>query len=346
VNLQADLQRLLPIFAVVLVALGAAILVTHGLGGGSSGSAQQLLDRALEADVKSATFNARVSFSFETGQTGRGAMIVDSVQSGASSGSGTSARRRIHSVDRVIGRPTVAVDDVAVGGQGYVGVDGRWYRLSPAQYDRVFESDKSESWEQTLGFDPGRAMRNPKLEGTANVGGVESNHISGDLDADALLNELRFFGGSSPDAAEARFTRLVQASKKSGHMDVFAGKQDGILRRLAIALQMNAAEGGTPLRAKLTIALGLDKVNEPVTVEAPKSALPPDRIADIPRAKLGDQADEILGPPKSSARPPARKRPAHRGTRAKPRPSARRYVSCVQAAQDLAALVRCQPLLP
>jgi hypothetical protein len=102
----------------------------------------------------------------------------------------------------------------------------------------------------------------------------------------------------------------------------------------------------------LSFALGIDKVNQPVDVVAPKGALPPARIADIPRAKLGNRADKVFGPAAKPAQGPAPKR-GHARTRphAPPAPatakrSRQAYVSCVQGAQDLATLDRCQALLP
>jgi len=85
-------------------------------------------------------------------------------------------------------------------------------------------------------------------------------------------------------------------------------------------------------------------------VTEPKNALPPSRIAGIPRAKLGTQADEVLGPPHqpkpSGTGDQRRIRQQGHAVGTKTKPSRQAYVSCVQAAQDLAALERCQALLP
>jgi hypothetical protein len=136
-------------------------------------------------------------------------------------------------------------------------------------------------------------------------------------------------------------------------MDLFAGKQDGILRKLTVAAQTDPAQG-TQLRSTLTFALGLDKVNQPIKVEPPKNALPPASIASIPRSKLGDEADDVFGVPATSK--PAgtgggkarkhHKAAAQAPAKVTPKRSQRAYVNCVQAAEDLAALERCQPLLP
>jgi hypothetical protein len=314
-------------------------------------SAQQLFDRALKEEPRSGALNMRVTFGLENGASGRGTTIADSLVTGAGAETavGKPSREKLHFTERVAGRDEVSLDEVSTGEQGFIGVDGRWYRLSAAQYKRVFEPAKNETLVGALGFDPRKWLVDPKLEGTAHVGGVEANHITGGVDADAMLTDLGFFESNSGQSAEARrFTELLQSSKKHGTMDVFAGKQDGILRRISVAAQMEAAEGGPPVRATLTFAFGLHKVNQPVSVEAPKQALPPTQIAAIPRAKLGAEADDILGPPAqrpSGSDGRTRKRPGT-GTHPKTHPSAQGYVRCVQAAEDLQALERCQALLP
>ena len=243
--------------------------------------------------------------------------------------------------------------------QGYLQVDGRWYELSDAQYKRVFTPDKGASVVEALGFDPRRWMRDPKLETTAKVGGVDANHLSGAVDADAALNDLGLYEGATTPEAK-RVVATIKAAAKHGRMDVFAGKEDGILRKVSVTAQTDPAKG-SQVRSTLSFTMALDKVNEPVTIEAPKNALPASSIATIPRAKLGDEAGVILvapskpSPGTGTARRPhekARKKAqkkAHEkatGSQRAPRRNQKAYVSCVQGAGDLAALERCQALLP
>jgi hypothetical protein len=348
-SVSPSLHRLLPIVAVGVIAIVAVLLVARGLGGGSGTSAQQVLDRALQKDAASAEFNVRVTFGIDNG--GKGTTLVNRVVTG----SGNETAQRRHFSDTVAGKDQVTFDELASGGKGYIQVDGRWYELSDAQYQRVFPPGKSSSFIEALGFDPRRWMRDPKLETAANVGGVEANHLSGAVDANTALADLGFYEGAATPAAK-EVVAAIKASTKHGTMDLFAGKQDGILRKLAVTAQTDPAHG-TRLRSTLTFALGLDKVNQPVKVEAPTNALPPARIASIPRSKLGDEADDILGVPTATKSKPERSghggaaRKHHKaatGTphKAKPKRSEKAYVNCVQAAEDLAALDRCQPLLP
>jgi hypothetical protein len=355
VNLPADLQRLLPILAVGVVALAAAVFVTRGLGGDSSASAQQVLDRAIKEEPKSGALNVR--FTFSVGTRGEDTTAVDTVISGegADTAPGKPPKERFRHTERVNGRAPVSYDELSTGEQGFIRVDRQWYQLSPDQYKRVFAPDTGEeNLVQALGFDPRQWMRDPELGSTnARVGGVEANHVHGAVDAETVFNDLGVYSGVNPNNARAqRFTEILRGSSKSGSMDLFAGKEDGIIRKLSVTTTADASNNTPPIRATLTFAFGLDKVNEPVQVRAPQGALPSARIADIPRAKLGDSADEVFGPSKvaskqgSAAKQPKRDGAAQSAPQRKERPSAQAYLSCVQSAADLATLERCQKLLP
>jgi hypothetical protein len=354
VNLPADFQRLLPILAVGVVALAAAVLVTRGLGGDSSASAQQVLDRAIKEEPKSGALNARFTFTVQAGgdETTAADIVIDG--EGADTAPGKPPKERFHHTERVNGQAPVSYDELSTGERGYIRVDRQWYQLSPAQYKRVFEPDKGEeTLVEALGFDPRHWMRDPELESTnARVGGVEANHVHGAIDAETVLNDLGIYSDVNPNNANAqRFVQILRSASKSGTMDLYAGKEDGIIRKLSVTANADASSSTPPVRATLTFAFGLDKVNQPVEVVEPKGALPSARIADIPRAKLGDAADEVIGPPPGPKQADAPKQPKRDGgsqsaAPRKERPSAQAYLSCVQAAPDLAALQRCQRLLP
>jgi hypothetical protein len=352
VSLSFDTHRLLPIFAVGAVALAAAVLVARGVGGGSTAaSAQQVLDRALKEEPRSGGVNMRANVSVELPGNQFASEVV-MTGAGADAVAGKPDQGRTHWSERETGKASAVHDEVAVGNRGYIGVDGRWYRVTPAQYKRLFDSSKGDSLFQSQGFDPRRWIKKPKLESTtSHVGGVEANQISGDVDAEAVFDELGVYKGASSPQAQ-RVVDAIRAAPKDGTINLFVGKQDGILRKLSVVSRADASKGVPPLRLTLSFALGLDKVNQPIKVTEPKGALPPARIADIPRATLGSRADKVFGP----AAEPGQKRArtgGHGRTRSRKgatpttaKRSRQAYVSCVQGAQDLATLERCQALLP
>jgi hypothetical protein len=189
VSLSFHTHRLLPILAVGAVALAAAVLVARGVGGGSTAaSAQQVLDRALKEEPKSGGVNMRANVSVELPGNQFASEVV-MTGAGADAVAGKPDQGRTHWSERETGKASAVHDEVAVGNRGYIGVDGRWYRVAPAQYKRLFDSSKSDSLFQSQGFDPRHWIKNPKLESTtSHVGGVEANQISGDVDAETVLD--------------------------------------------------------------------------------------------------------------------------------------------------------------
>jgi hypothetical protein len=365
VNLPSDLQRLLPVLGVGAVALIATLLVVRGLGGAgeSRTSPKQILDRALAKEPRSGKISAHITFSLQNGATGAGGELLNSTVSGEGEDTavGKPSREVLHVTDRTAGKAPASLDELSTGERGYIRVDGQWYRLSDDQFKRVFEPDKQESFVESLGFDPRTWIRDPKQEGVARVGGVAANHISGDLDAEKMLTDLEWRKTDPSDSAQARqFTKAILGANKSGKVQFFAGKDDGIFRKIDVTAQFDSRQTPAPLRAIFNFSIGISDVNQPVNVKPPAHALQPSRIASIPRERLGSEADDILGSPSKASSPSkpsrpskasrsgdatkrrhARTRPAHRSRR-----SAQAYVGCVQSAQDLQALDRCQSLLP
>jgi hypothetical protein len=178
VNLSFDTHRLLPIVAVGAVALAAAVLVARGVGGGSTAaSAQQVLDRALREEPKSGAVNARAGFTVGvSGNQVASQVVISGV--GADAAAGRPAQERLRWTDQAPGKAPAVHDELAVGNRGYIGVGGRWYRVTPAQYKRLFDSSMNKSLFQSQGFDPRHWIKNPKLESTtSHVGGVQANQV-------------------------------------------------------------------------------------------------------------------------------------------------------------------------
>jgi hypothetical protein len=102
---------------------------------------------------------------------------------------------------------------------------------------------------------PDTWVRNVKSEGTETVGGVETNHVSADVDLKAVVKDL----GQAVDAKGA--TRGV----KRASLDAWVGSDDRILRRVSVVVL--ASDGRMTLDARLT------GVNEPQNIDAPARVL-------------------------------------------------------------------------
>ena len=323
-NLPADYQRVLPVLLVSVLALGAAVLVVRGLGGADdTTSAQQILDRAAKKEPKSGHLNARFTFSISSpAQRGRTWKMDSRVSGRGTDVPGGKTAQILHFTERTTGKGPVSVDELSTGQQGFVRVGATWYRLTRTQSKRVFESNSIQS----PNVDPLQWAINPKLAGTRHVDGVQANHLIAEANINAMFADLELFKGEAGDTSAVRaLNKAVNATAKRGTMVVDVG-EDGVLRRLAVSGQLDTLTT-VPLHMATTFSFAFSRVNEPVSVRAPGRALSSSRIRRLARARFGGQADDILGPQKR-------------------RPGRASYVTCVGDAQNLAALARCQKLLP
>jgi hypothetical protein len=345
VNVSADFQRLLPVLAIGVVALAAVVLLARGLGGGGEGSANQVIDEAFTKEARSGLLSVRLTFALQNGATGKSQNLVEFVVSGPGQDvrPGGPSKADFTVTERLVGRPDVSLALLSTGTEGYLKHAGRWYRMSDRQFQRVFEPGKDQTLVESLGFDPRKWIVAPRKQGVSPIGGVEANHVVADVNTDAMLADMDFFGGQGESGqAEA----LVGGARKEGRLNLFAGKDDGVLRKLEVVSRFLPPQGGSQLSGTLRFELGLGAVNQPQKIVAPRHASPPAGIAAIPARELGSYADDLHA--SGSAPPRGREHGRRAGKRRERegRKSAQSYVACVERAAGLAALDKCQSVLP
>jgi hypothetical protein len=129
------------------------------------------------------------------------------------------------------------------------------------------------------GFDLAAWLKNPKVSDGGTAGGASADRITGDLDVVAAANGLMGFaalaGRNASQIAGADATRLRDAVRSSS-VDVLTGKDDHLLRRVALSADLgfdvpaalkNAL--GTNVGAKIDFLLAVTDPNKPVVVHAP-----------------------------------------------------------------------------
>jgi hypothetical protein len=176
---------------------------------------------------------------------------------------------------------------------------------------------------------PRRWLTHPVDAGTAQVAGVETRHVSAAVDVPAMIRDVGAAASAGSAAGRtglAGDARTLGASLNDVKADVYTGVSDHALRRLTIT--GTAAAGG-----RLSFDLRLTDLGKPQTIPAHPAAAP--RHAPRHAARTRPAPKRHAAP-----KPPAAKRhPAQRRT-------TQGYVTCVQGAQDLQALERCQALVP
>lgn len=149
-------------------------------------------------------------------------------------------------------------------------------------------------------------VKAPVNEGSADVGGTETTHVSGDLDVPAALAgvvklaedpacraEIAATGRKLPpkgelEASEAELRRSV----KSAHIDLYVGDDD-IVRKVVARVALEGSKDGSAGGArsmKVDLSLELDGVNEDQAIRAPSGAKP---LNDL-FLKLGINPIELL----------------------------------------------------
>ena len=127
-------------------------------------------------------------------------------------------------------------------------------------------------------------LTNLSDDGTEDVGGTETIHISGDANIDQILTDVGNLASSVPSAASSGFDpsqlSAVSGAVTDASIDVYSGADDKVLRKLEVALTVDpsavAPEGVTVPIGEITVdfAIEIDGLNEEQTIEAPSGAKP------------------------------------------------------------------------
>lgn len=146
-------------------------------------------------------------------------------------------------------------------------------------------------------FDIGGWFTDLTNEGSEDVEGAETVHISGAIDVPQLIEDLTGLAGSVPGAEQqvdqAQIDQVSEAIT-SADFDLYSGTEDDILRKLDFGLTIDpsAIEGATPVPVDAIdfgFSFAFSEVNEEQTVDAPEDAQP---IEDL----LGQFGVSGLGP--------------------------------------------------
>jgi hypothetical protein len=148
-------------------------------------------------------------------------------------------------------------------GAGKTGVNGGFVSLG----DRAYFVRGNDGWrvpapmwkpvadgKVPLAVHPQNWVRDVKSEGTETIGGVETEHISGRIDAQAMINDFRALG--SPSGVKAKAPKVAE-------FDVWVGKDDHVMRRVTADLVF-------PKRARIEADVRLSDINGAQRIAAPK----------------------------------------------------------------------------
>jgi len=190
--------------------------------------------------------------------------------------------------------------------QLFVNFGGTSYEV-PAQLldqlkDSYRRSQQEESSDQqmslkSLGLDPLSWLQDPTVEGTETIGGVETDHISSQVDVNALLDDVDNIlarvsaqgglptGQQIPSRIPADDRAQIEDAVKSASIDVWSGADDHTLRKLTLALSVDIPRESTSLDINLSIEL--TDLNQPQSISAPATTRPLDELLGQLQGFLG-----------------------------------------------------------
>ncbi len=199
---------------------------------------------------------------------------------------------------------------VSTGEKGFISIAGQNYDVGKDLYDSFktgYESASKDA-EKTdgptftsLGIQPLRWLKNATKKGEEEVGGTQTVHVSATVDVQKLLADidtlLKKAGNVAvpgtnekvPSGLTATQRGVITDAVKSSVFDVWAGKADGTLRRLRVAVAFSVPaeaqkSAGGLKDGTLVIDLAIGNLNKDQTITPPKTSQP---LSDLTAAVQG-----------------------------------------------------------
>jgi hypothetical protein len=257
----------------------------------------------------------------------------------------------------------------STGDKGFVNFRGTNYAVPTnvfAQFKSGYEQSKNKSASgatkrqglSTLGVKPLNWLQNPVVKGDETVGGTTTTHIVAALNESAFLDDVdKLLGkaGSVPGvgAAAARLPKHLtpaQRSKitkaiKSSTLELWTGKSDKTLRKLAVAVALDPTalgkSAGGATSAQIAFSLEFDDLNQPQTITAPTGTHPLSELLGQFQGLLGALGG-LGGAGSGGTTTPGAGGAAGAGTSQ----NVQKYAQCIQAAgSNVAQAQQCAALL-
>ena len=197
------------------------------------------------------------------------------------------------------GGQTFSAGAVSTGDAGYLSYQGTDYKIDKKtfeQFKKNFEQSEKQDNQTAkpglgaLGVDPKKWVTDVKFEGTEEVGGAETNHVSASINVPAFLDDVNNVLKSSdklkltpqqqqqlPKQINDSVKGQIAGAVKESKIQIWSGKDDDILRKLQVTLKFEVPdslkskglEGGT-----IDLTAEIADVNKPQTINTPTNAKP------------------------------------------------------------------------
>jgi hypothetical protein len=279
----------------VLFALSSTLgaCVSGGSDGGDEQDATALMDRAFGEPVPSADLDVDLQLDVE------GLAGFDDPLRVAATGPYVRAEKSLPKLDLDVAIETQGAGQaieaglLSTGDRVFLKFAGAFYEQPADQVARTNRQLARQGGDEgsfsDLGLDARDWIVDAQIDGEEEIGGVATRHVTGTLDVEAALTDLngllkRSAGtlGEAGEAARPLGKREIERLAKSVDdptFDVYVGKDDDIVRRVSLRIDVDVPEqdrddvGGTT-GASIRLTAQLDDVGGDQRVEAPGSARP------------------------------------------------------------------------
>lgn len=347
--------------ALLLLAVSLLCVAVAGCGGedenGNEEDATALIDEAFSKSIKSADVKLQAELKFDLGGQSRPPVTLSAT--GPFVGNG----RKLPKLDMDVKLGSkgqgqaVEAGLLSTGDRLFVKFGGEFYEQPKATVDAANRDLARQRGGRKSLFDPGKWVTGATMEGDDTVAGVETEHVSARVDVKRMLDDLNAVakrgagavgGARAPEPLTAKQIDDAVKALEDPTFDIYVGKEDKTIRRMAGNLEVSVPEGGQSQANGITggalkFTLELSKVGQGQDVEAPAKSRP---ISELSRqlggaAALGQLGGGQGGGGGTSTTP---------GTTTTPSDGAndpeaiRRYIACINQTSpgDDAARERCR----
>jgi hypothetical protein len=348
----------------LLFALLFATLTLASCGGGDDKeNVQDLLDKAFSSSIKSADLKLDASIQL------KGSPSLDKPVRISASGPFRTNDKKLPSVDIDLkigtdgGGQTVTTGFLSTGDRAFVKFQDIYYEQPAAQVaqaNRAIAQNKDKRGSlRALGLDPRSWLSEAKDEGDEEIAGVQTRHVSGTLDVEAVMRNLNTFvrksgstlggatGQTPPKPLSEDDIRKVGEVVRDPTFHVYVGKDDDIIRRLSGKIEFDVPEesreslGGIQSGA-IEFEVEFANVNGDQEIEAPSNPRP---LSDLTTSLGGAGALPGLGGGGSGPTTPTP--PTTTDGTSPEAQDFKEYADCLDKArpEDTEALQRCAELL-
>jgi hypothetical protein len=309
-------RRLGPFIAAIVAVLALAACGSSK-SGGSSGSAQSLLKRTFSSGhtVKSGVLGFNLSLRPNGSSTFSTPVTLSLSGPFQSRGAGNLPQSDFTIAISALGRRG-QLGVISTGSAGYVTLQGANYRLPQADFQKLEQSFSStgsggsSTGLSQLGINPMHWLTKPTVVGTETVGGAATTHIRSGVDVNALIADLNTFLAKTAKNTNAASSGVptqipqstqqeIAAAVKNATVDVWTGKGDQTLRKLALNLNVPVTgQASTQLGGMTSAGIGLtfqySKLNQPQSIPAPSGVRPYSEFT-AKLQSIGQQLESTLG---------------------------------------------------